>query len=158
MRPPCLVRLRRTTGPKEKIVRSRSEAYLELSSIMPIPLSGHSLKFLKFWFPVILYSAIIFYISSWENLGTPIPGLYIDKVFHLLEYIPFGFLLTRALTGTKEGRVSVFFILVVLLTFGYGLSDEFHQSFVPGRESTLGDALADTIGGTLGCWFYFLKA
>ena len=37
-----------------------------------------------------------------------------------------------------------------LFAMTYGLSDEFHQLFVPGRSAELYDALADTIGGFLG--------
>lgn len=37
-----------------------------------------------------------------------------------------------------------------LFSFLYGLSDEWHQSFVPGRQVELGDLLADGIGGFLG--------
>jgi VanZ family protein len=50
------------------------------------------MKFLKFWFPLIFYSGIIFYASSWPNFKTPLPDTGFDKILHLLEYMPFGFL------------------------------------------------------------------
>ena len=39
----------------------------------------------------------------------------------------------------------------------YGISDEYHQSFVPGREAGVADAIADTIGGFLGVWIYLFR-
>ena len=47
---------------------------------------------------------------------------------------------------------------VTLLTALFGLLDEYHQSFVPGRNPALGDALADLAGGLLGALFMFLLA
>lgn len=115
------------------------------------------MKFLKFWFPVIAYSGIIFYISSLPNLKAPLERFSLDKVYHLGEYIVLGFLFTRALTHTKP-TLSNKIALIVALSFVcfYGLTDEFHQSFVVGRASDLKDLIADTVGGFLGAWL-FLK-
>jgi VanZ family protein len=43
-----------------------------------------------------------------------------------------------------------------VLTALYGLSDEWHQSFVPARYAEAGDVLADLLGGLLGSGFYLL--
>ncbi len=43
----------------------------------------------------------------------------------------------------------IVYIVSVLFCSLYGLSDEWHQSFVPGRDASLGDWLADTIGAVL---------
>ncbi len=40
-------------------------------------------------------------------------------------------------------------VVVVLCCSLYGISDEWHQSFVPGRDSSIGDWLADTAGALL---------
>jgi VanZ family protein len=42
------------------------------------------------------------------------------------------------------------FLSTVVFTGAYGLSDEWHQMYVPGRSVSLLDALADVCGGTLG--------
>jgi len=50
--------------------------------------------------------------------------------------------------------------LITLATTLYGLSDEFHQSFVPGRYPSLGDIVADGVGGFLAVvlvWFMAWK-
>ena len=40
-------------------------------------------------------------------------------------------------------------ILVVFICFLYGISDEVHQAFVPGREASVGDLLADVAGAAI---------
>src|SRR3989338_1288661 len=114
------------------------------------------MKFLKFWFPVIFYSGIIYYVSSWTELS--IPGkLKVDKVIHVAEYLPFGFLMARALASTG---LKTFFVIpgAVLLSVVYGLSDEFHQLFVMGRSCDFFDVFADTLGGTGGAIIFLLMS
>ncbi|MBI5416237.1 MAG: VanZ family protein [Candidatus Omnitrophica bacterium] len=117
--------------------------------------TGRGLKFLKFWFPVFLYSGIIFWASSLPNLKPPVDLINIDKVCHLFEYTVFGFLLARAFYAQcpawSAGKTWRLAALCALL---YGMSDEYHQSFVPGRESSVLDAMADTMGGFLGAYLY----
>lgn len=115
-------------------------------------------KFLKFWFPVIFYSAIIFCLSGVPNLKAPLPEKNFDKVIHLGEYLILGVLGARALKNTrKDTSPTMIFWAVFLFCFFYGISDEFHQSFVAGRVCDWTDALADTIGGSLGAWLYLMK-
>lgn len=85
----------------------------------------------------------IFYLSSrpGEAVGLPAPW---DKLAHLLAYALLGFLL-----GLGLGREGQAFGVAAL----YGLLDEFHQSFTPGREVSLLDFLADALGGALGALF-----
>lgn len=108
-------------------------------------------KMFKFWFPVFVYSGIIFYVSSLPNLRPPLKGINIDKIWHIGEYIPLGFLVARALFHTKSGLQAGSLVgLSVLLVFLYGLSDEFHQMFVQGRYASLLDVAADVIGAWIG--------
>lgn len=122
-----------------------------MQSLSLLPHTGAG-KFLKFWFPVFLYSGIIFYASSLPDLKPPLKIANIDKAFHILEYLPFGLLLARAFVG--QWPAVKLWQVVTICSFLYGISDEYHQSFVPGRESCLSDAIADTIGGFLGVWIY----
>lgn len=133
----------------QKDPSTRPTDSLRVSPREKIPLR---LKFLKFWFPVFLYSGIIFCISSVPDLGVPsgIPNL--DKLVHIVEYMIFGVLLARALTDQWPG-LNILQVATVCSLL-YGLSDEFHQSFVPGREAGLPDLIADTIGGFLGAYIY----
>ncbi len=101
------------------------------------------------WLPVALYAALIFYLSSKPASG--LPGWWFmryDKVLHTLEYGGLGFLLARALPLRRPlPRV----LLCAALGLAFGVSDEFHQTFVAGRQGNdLGDMTADLIGATLG--------
>lgn len=107
-------------------------------------------KIFKFWFPVFFYSGIIFYVSSWEKIQISPEIPFLDKFLHLLEYAVLGFLTARAQKATTGFSLGAIGWVAVLFCLLYGLSDEFHQMFVPGREASLVDVAADTLGGFLG--------
>lgn len=80
--------------------------------------------------------------------------LVIRKCAHLAEYTLLALLLWRALwkpvrhdprpwNWTAACRA-------VLLVALYAASDEFHQTFVPSREGTVGDVVLDTVGAVAG--------
>ncbi len=74
-----------------------------------------------------------------------------DYVAHALSYAVLGALLVRALGGGPLGSMTQSLIVpAALIGALYGLSDEFHQSFVPGRMASAGDLAADAIGSLAG--------
>jgi VanZ family protein len=104
------------------------------------------------WLPVLLFSAFIFYMSSQEklvNLPRKIP--YLDKVAHYGIYGIWSLLCAlpshRFWPGMSTWK---FLILVGLSGTLYGISDEIHQSYVPGRDATTGDIIADSLGAFSG--------
>jgi VanZ family protein len=108
--------------------------------------------------PVILWMALIFIGSSiLKPEGEPGLGPW-DKLAHMIAYGGLAWLIACALfpdsaVGWKQ------ISLVVLLATLYGVSDEFHQSFVPGREASLGDLAADASGALLAaCLLYWLRS
>jgi VanZ family protein len=117
--------------------------------------------FLKYQFPAILWAAVIFGLSSIP--GTKLPEfthLVSDKILHAGVYFVFGLLVYLALeprvkADTFDWKRLLFSIVVVVL---YGLSDEFHQGFVPGRTEDILDAAADTAGGLLAAAFIVVLA
>jgi len=114
-------------------------------------------KFIRYWFPAILYSGIIFRVSSIADVTIPLPELQFDKFLHILVYLPFGFLVARGIDGSRPSiSPKSLWMLVVLAAFLYGLSDEYHQSFVPGRNFGIFDLMADTIGGAIGGFIFLL--
>lgn len=108
----------------------------------------------RYWGPVCGYAGLIYYLSSQSHPEETLPsfvGLFSDKVLHIAEYAVLGGLSYRAFRwGTNESWRPWAGLLAVLLTALYGLSDEVHQSFVPFRESSALDWLADSLGAVLG--------
>jgi VanZ family protein len=104
---------------------------------------------------VVLYAGLIFYLSSLSNISLPLGFDLMDEVLHLFEYLIFGLLLARAIKKTflNFNKLNIC-IIVTLIAFLYGISDEFHQSFVPGREVSGWDIFMDGLGGFLGGLFY----
>ena len=97
---------------------------------------------------------LIFYTSSIPEERLIIPEIWnIDKVIHIVEYGILGVLWFRAISLTWEKSQKVV-IIAFTITFFYGISDEFHQYFVPGRNADVFDAIADAIGAWLGIWLY----
>ncbi len=98
---------------------------------------------------VALFCAGIFFLSSLPNLETPYrSGL--DKPAHIIEYGILAFLVFTALVRTTRLSLSKAVIIALLFSLVYGASDEWHQSFVVGRQTSLMDVAADGLGGLLG--------
>ena len=110
---------------------------------------------IKYWAPLYLYAALIFFTSS---LSGPLPKLdvpQLDKLIHLIEYAIFGLLASRAFRNSyRQAFLKNYKILAILLALVYGISDEFHQLFVPGRDFSIFDMVFDGIGGMLGAFVY----
>ena len=98
--------------------------------------------------PVVGYMAFIFALSSISK--TPaLPG-GADKDLHAVLYAGLGSLVVRAFSGGWDELVSIRTVLVtVLVCCAYGISDEFHQWFVPPRSVEAYDVVADTVGGAI---------
>lgn len=97
------------------------------------------------WLLVLGYAAVIFWLSHQPQLPTTPGG---DKTAHVVAYAGLGFLLALALA---PGRTVVVRTLSAWAIGSlYGISDEWHQSFVPGRDASAADMLADMIGSGVG--------
>jgi len=93
--------------------------------------------------------AVIFAFSSISRLGA-LPGGVSDWMGHSLGYALLGALLLRALArGRLSGVTGRRALAAVLLATLYGVSDEAHQAFVPGRSPDRFDVLADALGAAL---------
>lgn len=128
---------------------------------------NHLKEFLQYWLPVLTYMSCITYISSLSSPEEQLPSFFIplnDKVIHAVEYAILGLLCFRAFekAGGSVGAMHAFSFAVLTATL-FGLSDEFHQSFVPLRQTDPLDLLADILGATCGIliWqrirLYFLE-
>lgn len=85
----------------------------------------------------------------------PIPG--IDKLAHLLLY---ALLAVSVLIGVvwSNGwrRPARMFGMTVLICVAFGVFDEYHQSFIPGRYASWLDLVADLAGAVLACFLYHI--
>jgi VanZ family protein len=103
--------------------------------------------FAVYWAPVLVYVTIIFSLSAQPNLQPPLHFTNADKYFHMLEYGGLGFLLARGLRASARIRIALTAALIVIFVGAViAGSDEFFQSFVPGRDSSVEDWLADVTG------------
>jgi len=147
----------------------------QVSLVLPVV----TVRFLKFWLPVVIWMLVIFSAST--SVGTPqnssrflrpllrifkpdISDEQFEKIHyavrkmgHFVEYMILGALLWRALK--TERWFSNFippaqFVAVLLLCAFYAASDEFHQRYVKGREPSVHDVVLDSCGATFGLAAY----
>ena len=100
------------------------------------------------FFALLSYCLLIYWLSDQPSLPTPMWFPNQDKVHHATAYFVMAILAWRGLRGII---VSVPLRAIVVLAFCsfYGVSDEWHQSFVPGRSTEFADWIADTSGALL---------
>jgi len=105
--------------------------------------------------PFILASIGIYYFSSLPQPPFVLTSFqWQDKVLHLIAYLSYGITIAIAIHSHQSFSLSKKVMIILMLGMIYALSDEFHQSFVPGRTSEIGDILADWIGITISAIIY----
>ncbi|MFZ3170038.1 MAG: VanZ family protein [Candidatus Methanoperedens sp.] len=153
-------------------------------------LKNMNIQFKVFLIVSVLYSMLIFYLSSGSSFGDAglssgfldiefirnifhylsssdlnflLSPFYIfykqpDKLVHLILYAGFGILLYYTLknspNSTSRNHALLFAIIIGTV---YGASDEFHQSFVPGRTASFWDLAADSTGVIMAQAVIFIK-
>jgi VanZ family protein len=103
------------------------------------------------WLPPLAYMALIWVLSS-GPINLPIDKVpFKDKGVHVVEY---GTLCVLSASAIRRSWLGLGLLRVLLwaalLTFVWGYLDELHQAFVPGRDSSALDVLADVIGAVAG--------
>ena len=104
---------------------------------------------------------IIFFLSHQPGDALHLPQFTgVDKLLHLIAY---GALAGSFLYGLQPfshaSNLVVTASIVVLFCFLFGIGDEFHQSFIPGRFVSGWDVAADGFGALLvAAWWYRRKA
>ena len=99
------------------------------------------------WLPVVIQMGLIFYFSS-QPPGSPALELFPlpGGIGHLGGYGLLALLLYRALNKGFRGWSWRAAGYTFLAAFVYGITDEIHQSFVPGRQALLSDLFINAIG------------
>lgn len=103
------------------------------------------------WTAVLAYAAAIFTVSSSpQPFGVQAMPPFLDKVIHAAVFGGFSFTVWMAMRRSRPcastGRLS---LLAILVAVTYGLTDEVHQAFVPGRSMDILDLAADAVGASV---------
>jgi VanZ family protein len=111
-----------------------------------------------YWLPVTALCLAIFVQSCFASLDMGPAFPLKDKALHMAVYGLLAVLFYRACKATWPGRMSPTELLVISVLFAtfYGLSDEFHQSFVAARQADVMDGVADFAGSVVGVLGYML--
>ena len=94
---------------------------------------------------LLFYCLFIFWLSDQPSLNVPMWFPHQDKIYHAGAY----FIMAVFAWRTFRHLFSKPLIVSALFCSLYGLSDEWHQSFVAGRYSDISDWLADISGAAL---------
>jgi len=100
-----------------------------------------------------LWAGLIFYLSNQPYLPFQHVFAHQDKLMHFVAYATLGFLgMGSARVQASGGYRPAQAWQVCLLSGLYGITDELHQYFIPGRTADSLDAIADIAGGIIGVW------
>lgn len=95
--------------------------------------------------PTVVYMILIFLSSSVP--GRNLPGVVDDRIAHFLVYFGLGVTTMLSAAGfAPEGISLAHFLAALVVTLLFALSDEWHQSFVAGRDSSAKDLAFDMLG------------
>ena len=110
--------------------------------------------------PLILYWIMLFTATSLPAANLPSVAIS-DKIKHFGAFFGLSVLLSLTLLYQNKNLLFKNYFLAAALVISsiYGLLDEIHQSFVPGRNSEFLDWIADSLGAAVGVFvvFYLLK-
>jgi VanZ family protein len=98
------------------------------------------------------WAGVLYYLSAQPGTDTPPLFMHQDKLLHFFAFGLLGFLTMGAIRTKGRTHHNWQVWLIVLLVGLYGVVDEFHQRFVPGRDASIYDIAADMAGGILGAW------
>ena len=118
-------------------------------------LKNGTYRYLRYWFPVLLYCLAIFIQSSYPSVKQIQHLPHEDKIVHFVGYALLALLLLRGFRNSRFGTKHKFIMAAsIFLTGLYGVSDELHQLYVPHRNGSIQDALFDFLGAIFGAYLY----
>lgn len=112
--------------------------------------------FFLVWGPALVWAAILFLLSELREVPPALESFTVlnNKLIHFLLYSTLGAALAW---GRHRGGERVAHAVLLVAGYTYGALDEWHQSFVPGRNPSVADWVANVAGVTAG-YFVFLGA
>lgn len=102
-----------------------------------------------YWLPTFIWLIVIFTFSAQPTIQTSAvdwQDFFVKKTAHFIEYAILTGLFIYSLSRTTRLGWSRIIFLSIFVSISYAISDEFHQSFVPGREARVRDILIDSFG------------
>jgi VanZ family protein len=114
------------------------------------------ISFVRYWMPVVLLCTAIFIQSAFPSPDVLPVFVWADKLLHLAVYAVLGALFCRAFSVLRvwNGRWWMLFLAATAASALYGLTDEWHQSFIAARSADWADWLADMAGSVIGSALY----
>lgn len=114
-------------------------------------------KVLLVYTPLILYWIVLLFATSVPDNAIPTTGVS-DKILHFMAYFVLGVLLNLTLAFQNKYKLLQNKSVIATLILGsmYGIFDEVHQYFIPGRSMELFDLMADFSGLVLATVFVIL--
>ncbi|PIN87992.1 hypothetical protein COV12_00840 [Candidatus Woesearchaeota archaeon CG10_big_fil_rev_8_21_14_0_10_32_24] len=103
------------------------------------------------WATTIFIAIVIFYISS---LTFPVGGA--TNILSIIYHISAFFFFALFLFASSQPRKKEFVFVVFLIAIAYGITDEIHQFFVPGRSCSLFDFFLDSTGIIFASMIYLI--
>jgi hypothetical protein len=100
------------------------------------------------WLPALLWALVIYRLSS--TPGSQVPTWLPAPVGHFAEYALLGACLVIPFQRRPLWQAVLIATVIASL---FGVTDEWHQSFVPGRTPDILDWGIDTIAALAGAWF-----
>jgi VanZ family protein len=114
------------------------------------------LSILPRWFPALFFMTVIFIFSSQPSDDLPRFASWDRVVKKMGHAIGYGLLALSYLHFFKYDKKRYW--LAWLLAVLFSATDEFHQSFVPGRHPSIVDVLVfDNLGAMTALWLCFMR-
>jgi VanZ family protein len=118
-------------------------------------MSSKMKQFTLYWLPLIAYCVAIYIQSDYPSPQSLPSFEFSDKLLHLAAYAVMGVLFYRAYQTTPfNSNIQMLVLLSMISASLYGVSDEIHQAFVPARDGSLWDVVADILGAAGGVYLY----
>ncbi len=108
------------------------------------------------WWPPLTWAALLLLATSWPNPSLPTAPVGTDKGVHGMLDLVLGVLVARA-AMLRAGDVTRALAWIAALVV-FGLLDELHQAWIPGRSADVADWIADSIGAAVGVCSFLIAA